>query len=195
MRRLKWPMQNRQMYRFHRSNPNYRFHQLTPNRSRPSLRMTHRLMRGLLRCGRERLERPICWAAGNPVDRTQLCWGARSQDVGFVRDLSFWTINFSVQFKDFLQQRPDGLFRFVGRFCGIGNMSVSSEAIVRICERLMRRQIKDRARRFFFQHAKRRLCIWHVNGFGWERGIIKRNGRAMIQARFSEKKKPKWLRK
>ena len=87
---------------------------------------------------------------------------------------------FSVQFKDFLQQRPGGLFRFVGRFCGIGNMSVSSEAIVRICERLMRRQIKDRARRFFFQHAKRRLCIWHVNGFGWERGIIKRVPRIRI---------------
>jgi|SRR6516162_7367764 len=53
-------------------------------------------------------------------------------------------------------------------------MSVSSEAVVRICERLMRRSINDRSHRFFLQHTMRRLCIRYVNGFRWERGIIKR---------------------
>jgi len=52
-------------------------------------------------------------------------------------------------------------------------MSVSSKAIVRICERLVRRPINDRTHRFFFQHTMRRLCMRHDNGFRWERGIIK----------------------
>jgi hypothetical protein len=52
-------------------------------------------------------------------------------------------------------------------------MCVSSEALVCICERLVRRHINDRAHRFFFQHATRRLCIRYADGFRWERGIIK----------------------
>ena len=59
-------------------------------------------------------------------------------------------------------------------------MSVSSKAIVRIGERLTRRHINDRPHRLFFQHAMRRLCIRHDNGFRWERGIIKRVPRISI---------------
>src|SRR5437868_330907 len=53
-------------------------------------------------------------------------------------------------------------------------MSVSSEAIVGIRESLMRRHINDRPHRFFFQYAMSRLCIRHVSGFRWQRGIIER---------------------
>ena len=52
-------------------------------------------------------------------------------------------------------------------------MRISSNAIVCICERFLRRCVNDPSGWFFFQHAMRRLCIRHADGFRWERGIIK----------------------